>query len=147
MVDLELSRLRKQIAEERRKLAKQQQIGKTQEEKRILKKELAFLKSPSRRITSKLGRRLGRGLKITGKKVGKALLKQVRLIQEQQERERRVQLKLKKLQIKTSRKQPKLILVQRKKSSKKKGKKRKSRKQRRSVPMQGDNSIFGGIDF
>ncbi|KKK75625.1 hypothetical protein LCGC14_2871860, partial [marine sediment metagenome] len=60
MVDIELNRLRKQIAEQRRKLAKQQEIVKTQEQKRILRKELALLKSPTRRTTSKLGKRLGR---------------------------------------------------------------------------------------
>lgn len=146
MVDIELNRLRKQIAEQRRKLAKQQEIVKTQEQKRILRKELALLKSPTRRTTSKLGKRLGRGLKITGKKVGKALLKQARLIQEQQERERRAQLKLKKLQISASRKQPKVIFVKREKPSKKRGKKGKARKRQRTV-AQIDNGVFGSLDF
>ena len=146
MVDIELKRLRKQIAEQRRKLAKQQEIVKTQEQKRILRKELALLKSPTKRTASKLGKRLGRGLKITGKKVGKALLKQARLIQEQQERERRAQLKLKKLQISASRKQPKVIFVKREKPSKKRGKKGKARKRQRTV-AQIDNGVFGSLDF
>ncbi len=126
MVDIELKRLRKQIAKEREKLSKQQEITKIQDEKIKLRRELVLLKSPAKRGFSKLSRRFGRGLKVTSKKVGKVLLKQGRLIQEQQERENRAQSKPETLRVKSGQ--------------------RKSKKKKRS-PVQREVGIFGNLDF
>ena len=92
--DRELERLKKEIAQEKKKFQQQSNIAKKIKLKQELKRELFELKNP-KKFT--LGRRLKKGLKITGGKFGKAILKQGRLIKEQQEREQHRERKHKRL--------------------------------------------------
>ncbi len=87
MVDKELERLKREITQERLKVKRQSNIAKQINVKKVLKRELFELQNP-RKFT--LARRLKRGFKIGAKKVGKGLLKQGRLIKEQQERDTKV---------------------------------------------------------
>ncbi|KKL80431.1 hypothetical protein LCGC14_2004820 [marine sediment metagenome] len=85
--DDELKNLQRQLREGERKVKRAEDITQIEFEKRKIRKQLLLLKNP-RKVA--LARRLGRGFKITGKKVGKALIKQGKLISEQQERDRRL---------------------------------------------------------
>lgn len=86
--DAELETLRRQLREGEKQVKRAEKKSQIEFEKSRIRKQLLLLKHP-RKIA--LARRLGKGLKITGKKVGKAFLKQGRLIAAQQERDRRLQ--------------------------------------------------------
>lgn len=89
MVDkkqLSIQQLKSLIAKERARLAKVQQRERLQTELRELQ--------VGQRTGVRLVRRLGRGLKITGKKVGGALARQAKRIAEQQERQRIAESKI-----------------------------------------------------
>ena len=54
-----------------------------------MRREIFLLKNPKK---IEFAKRFGRGLKITGRKVGSALIKQGKLIAAQQERDRRLEI-------------------------------------------------------
>lgn len=87
--DKELEELRKQLAEGQIKVKRAEEKSNIELEKARIRKELILLKHPK---TVALGRRFGRGLKVTGKRVGSALIKQGKLIAAQQERDRRLEV-------------------------------------------------------
>ncbi len=96
-----IGELRKQIEVEKRKrtiLAKKSELFM---ERKRLQKELKTLKSPTRRSAIRLGKRLRKGLKVVITKSGKGIIKQAKLIKEQQIRDERTARKqtLKKLKI------------------------------------------------
>lgn len=78
MVNKELEKLRKEIAEERRKVAAQKEFRK-------LKIELKELKTPKR---TALLKKIKAGFTGSGKIAGQAIIKQAKLIRQEQERER-----------------------------------------------------------
>ena len=87
--DSELITLRKQLKEGQREVTQAGEKARIELEKRKIRKQLILLKHP-RKVA--LARRLKRGLKITGKKVGTSLIKQGKLIAAQQERDRRLEV-------------------------------------------------------
>ena len=87
--DKELENLRKQLASRKRILRQVQFKYTIEQEKTRLRKEIFLLKHPKK---IELAKRFGRGLKITGRKVGSALIKQGKLIAQQQERDRRLEI-------------------------------------------------------
>jgi len=88
-----IEQLRREITRERSKVNKEKRIFQAKLERKKLETELKELKNPSIRKRRELFKRLGRGLKITGKKVGRAIRKQAILIKEQQERDNRTALR------------------------------------------------------
>lgn len=91
MVDKELRKLRREIEEEKKEIRRLQLRARTTKEKTQLKRELFLLKNPTARTAVDIGKRFARGGKIVSKKVGGFLVKQGKLIAEQQERERRIE--------------------------------------------------------
>ncbi len=85
--DEELKILRRQLREGERQVTREQEKTQIELEKSKIRKQLLLLRNP-RKVA--LARRLGKGFRITGKKIGKALIKQGRLISEQKERDRRL---------------------------------------------------------
>ncbi len=87
MADKELEKLRRELAAGEEKVRIAEAKADIQIEKSGLRKKLLLLKHPKKIA---LAKRFGRGFKVTGKKVGTALIKQGRLIAAQQERDRRL---------------------------------------------------------
>lgn len=91
MVDKELSSLRKELAARKAQVSKTQKQRMAREqiarEKKLLRRELILLKNPKKIAFAK---KAARGFKKTSIRVGKATLKQARLIKEQQERDDRL---------------------------------------------------------
>ena len=87
--DKELELLRKQLAEGQSKVKLAETKAGIEIEKSKIRKELILLKHPKKIA---LAKRLGRGFKVTGRKVGTALIKQGKLIAQQQERDRRIEV-------------------------------------------------------
>ncbi len=87
--DKELELLRKQLAEGQSKVKLAETKAGIEIEKSKIRKELILLKHPKKIA---LAKRLGRGFKVTGRKVGTALIKQGKLIAAQQERDRRIEV-------------------------------------------------------
>ncbi len=87
VTDRELKSLRKKIDIERAKIRLGQQKRDLILQESRMRRELFLLQNPRK---TEFGKRIGRGLKITGRKVGGALIKQGRLISQQQERDRRL---------------------------------------------------------
>ncbi len=83
-----LKQLQKQIAKEKAKIASKRRQDELALEKVGLERELKFLKrSTSTKRNIAVARRTGRGLKILGGKVGRAVIRQGSLIKEQQLRD------------------------------------------------------------
>ena len=85
--DIELEKLRRELAAGKEKVEQAEAKAEIQLEKTQIRKQLILLKHPKKIA---LAKRFGRGFKVTGKKVGTALIKQARLIEAQQERDRRL---------------------------------------------------------
>ena len=101
-----IAQLKKQIANEKKRVAKQRGKVLAIQEKKKLELQLRDLKSPSRlKIKANL-KTIGKGLKNLGKVVGKKTLEQAQLIKAQQIRENR---EAKKRQSKRSKRTKKAI--------------------------------------
>ena len=87
--DGELEQLRRELREGEKEVRRASERTQIELQKSKIRKQLLLLRNP-RKVA--LTRRLGRGFKVTGKKIGKTLLKQGRLISEQQERDRRLEV-------------------------------------------------------
>ncbi len=85
--DIELKKLRKELAASRQKIKVARSKADIEIEKRRIKRELFLLRNPKKVIFAKDA---GKALKRTGKIVGTAVLKQARLIKAQQERDARI---------------------------------------------------------
>lgn len=87
--DKELEELRRQLAAGQKKVRREESKVDIEFKKSKLRKQLFLLKHPKKVA---LAKRFGRGLKVTAKKIGIALVKQGRLIAAQQERDRRLEV-------------------------------------------------------
>lgn len=139
MVDKELQKLRIEIEEEKKEIRKLQMMARTSEEKTQLRRELFLLKNPTARTAVSLGKRFARGGKVVSKKVGGFLMKQGKLIADQQERERRIQDNFAK--------RPKIITRKKTKFKTKKIKRRVMRKQPIRKRTLETFDPLGSLDF
>lgn len=120
-----ISQLRREVAQQRKRISKQQVLSESIKERQILSKELFELKN--RRLielggkAKRLSRKFGRGILRTGKKIAPILKKQARLIRDQQLRDDAISKRL-------SGKSKKIIgtPVKKRRKSRRKSSKRKS---------------------
>lgn len=96
MVSQKLEQLKRRIARQREILTRERQLIDETRETKALQRELAILKSPGKRQARETISRFKQGFKVLSRKgkvlsikVGKSIIKQARLIKEQQERDAR----------------------------------------------------------
>ncbi len=133
-----IAQLQREIASQRKRLAKRQTISKALDEKQRLSRELFELKNrgliEAGSKVRRLSKRFGRGILRVGKKVAPVLQKQARLIREQQLRDDAIARRLSK------RETPK---VKRRKKSSKKTRRRKSKKKDKPSQNKKLKNVFG----
>lgn len=88
-----LKQLEKQVARQRKLLANKQVKQLEKRKIKSLKRELVILKSPRKQKLSEIGSRIKRGGKILAKKTGSVIIKQARLIKEEQIRQNKLATK------------------------------------------------------
>ena len=126
-----IAQLKKEIAEEERRIIKEGKIAKSIAEQQELSRKLFALKNKkligAGAKAKRISKRFGKSLLRVGQKAGPVIQKQARLIREQQLRDDKIAHA-------RSKKQKKIIKT--------------SNKSRKSSPKETqDNNIFGNLDF